>query len=25
LPVTVLFMLIQRRLVAGMTQGAVKG
>ena len=25
LPVTVLFMLIQKRLVAGMTQGAVKG
>jgi len=25
LPVTLLFMLIQRRLVAGMTQGAVKG
>ena len=25
LPVTALFMLIQRRLVAGMTQGAVKG
>jgi multiple sugar transport system permease protein len=25
LPVTLLFMLIQKRLVAGMTQGAVKG
>ena len=25
LPVTVLFMFIQRRLIAGMTQGAVKG
>ena len=25
LPVTLLFMLIQKRLIAGMTQGAVKG